>query len=260
MSKIKSFLLLSLITLLFFTAPAVSAEKKDLAVVPTPEAVVLYDFRNYVPVKPKLAPGEERRLLSRLFPKYLKGKQRCDESAEFTKSEEDVEAGQFRPEVESVARGAFTKAGLQESAYLIGMWECHVARFWTYRLVVLSENKIVFNQEAPADLIRKVTDLDGDGLQEMLLEGGGTGTGITETNARLVSLSQGRLQVLKDFHEVSVDSCAGGGPKDSILAAVITYQPKGAGVLPEFKAVPYEAKCPADGAKARFQATTKSLN
>src|SRR4030095_520246 len=182
MSRTKSFLALSSITLWFFTAPATTVEKKAPAVTSPQEAVVLYDFREYVDVKPKLIPGEERRLLNRLFPKYLKRGQRCDESAEFTKSEEDVKAGQFRPAVESVARGAFTKAGLQETAYLIGLWECHVGRFWTYRLVVVSGNQIVFNQEAPARLIRKVTDLDGDGLQELLLEGGGTGTGITETN------------------------------------------------------------------------------
>jgi hypothetical protein len=220
---------------------------------------VLYDFREYADEKPNLAPGEEARLFSRLFPKYLNPSQRCDESLEFAPSEEDVKSGQFRPAVHSVARGAFTKPGLHETAYLIGMWECHVGRFGTFRLVIVAGDSIALNQEVPARLIRRVTDLDGDGIQELLLEGGGTGTGVTETNARLVKLTQGRIQVLKDFHEVAVDSCASGRPEDSITASVILYRSKGHGVLPDFQALPYTAKCPPEGEKPRFRATSRKL-
>ena len=207
-----------------------------------------------------MALGEEGRLLHRLFPKYLKRGQRCDEETEFTTTEEDVKAGQFRPEVESVVRGSFTKAGSRETAYLISMGECHVARFWTYRLVIISGNQLIIHQNVPANSIRKVSDLDGDGIQELLIEGGGTGAGGSETNARLISLSHGRFQVLKDFHEVVVDSCSQGRSEDEILAAVIIYRSKGPGVLPEFQTVNYEAKCPAEGAKASFHTTTKTLN
>jgi hypothetical protein len=41
---------------------------------------------------------------------------------------------------------------------------------------------------------------------------------------------------------------------------VITYQPKGAGMMPEFQSNSYEAKCPAQGAKAQFKPTDKAMN
>jgi hypothetical protein len=222
---------------------------------------VLYDFRKQMGGgSPKLAPATERSVLSAVFSSYLKSANDCKEVE--TPVNDDYlaaarKAGQIVPGVVSMATGSFTAAGQKETAYIISVDECnasHADNYGTKRLVVFSGQKLV--ADVDTDFKREILrtfDLNGDGVNELLLSGGDMNQGITVGVAALVELHDGKLRVIKDFEKTEENSCESGFSDSNAMASVISYNPAAKGKMPDFHVDNYRAKCLPDSQLARWQ-------
>lgn len=122
--------------------------------------------------------------------------------------------------------GAFTKKGATEKAYVVNVQPCGGDA--THRFVVIAANKIVLTAPVREHTIFSVHDLDGDGVNEILLLG--TSSAVLAdgghakeagTDARLYSAEDGQLQELCYFGIVHSGSCQ---------YARILYRRQGTGV------------------------------
>jgi len=216
---------------------------------------LLFDFRgSNVQTAPPIAPEARQNLLSAAFPHYLADEKECQ--AQEPPSEATLEAarkkGQIVPEVMSRVAGAFIRPGAREQAYLIKVGECSApsrSYFGTYRLAVFENRLIASGPSSGGDHIDAVKDVDGDGVDEILISGCAFGQGVEECSARLLSLAGGPVRTVQDFPEVYSDTC--GSTRDSgIRASVIRFAP---GHPPEFFAEEYQAACPKPGQKPKFE-------
>lgn len=223
---------------------------------------VLYDFRKQArDSSPKLAPSAERRILSTVFNSYLKSADEC-KSVEGPLVDDDYlaaarKAGQIVPDVVSMATGSFTAAGERQTAYIISVSECnasHADNYGTKRLAVFSGDKLV--ADVDTDFKREIlrtTDLNGDGVNELLISGGDMNQGISVGVAALVELREGKLRVIKDFEKTEENSCASEMSGSNGMASVISYTPAAKGKMPEFHVDNYRARCLPNGGLSRWQ-------
>ena len=193
----------------------------------------------------------ERAVLSKLFRKYLTDQDQC--KADFNASNGDDRlaaarnAGQIVPSISAMARGSFTAAGQTQTAYVISVNECnatHAENFGTKRVAIFSGQQLVANVDSDfmREIVRK-TDLDGDGINELLMISGDMAQGTVIEMATLVSFKNGRRRVLQEFGSVVEDSCASGFP-DSVSKASVLYVPTGApGTMPTIIQENYVATC-----------------
>jgi hypothetical protein len=223
---------------------------------------VLYDFRRQTrDSSPKLAPSAERRILSSIFNSYLKSADECRSVGEPPVADDYLaaarKAGQIVPDVASVATGSFTAAGEQQTAYIISVSECnasHADNNGTKRLAVFSGDKLVADVDTNFKReILRTTDLNGDGVNELLLGGGDMNQGISVGVAALVELPEGKLRVIKDFGKTEENSCESGLSDSNAMASVISYTPAAKGKMPDFHIDNYRAKCLPNGKLARWQ-------
>ena len=117
--------------------------------------------------------------------------------------------GQIVPAIRGAAEGSFTAAGRKQTVYLIDVGECsHDPVLSTRRLVVFTAGALTANVEAPmgAEALRTY-DLNGDGKNELLLQGGHTGRGEWIEVAQLVEFDKDKLATVEDFGQIYDDTC-----------------------------------------------------
>lgn len=130
-------------------------------------------------------------------------------------------------EVLGEVRGSFTKAGAQESAYLVSNGAPAAADPFPkldQRIVVFDGDAQVADWKLPEDSAfgRPVAakDLDGDGIDELIGEGSFYNMGTLAIGLSAVKLGE-TPEVVQTLPDVFIDSCEAGVGQRSIEASVV---------------------------------------
>jgi hypothetical protein len=232
-------LCLALISVAMAQKPALQKERQ-----------VLFDFRVEDETKEaKIAPATQRMVLSKVFRKYLTDANKCNFQ---DGGGEDYlaaarKAGQMVPWIADVETGSFTAPGQSQTLYLIDVSECnasHADNFGTKRVAIFSGQQLVADLDTDfARTIVKKTDLNSDGVDELLMITGDMAQGTVTEMATLVSFQNGRRHVIQDFGSVVLDSCASGFPSSQSEASVIYISDVGLGTMPKITQENYSSSC-----------------
>jgi len=215
-----------------------------------PQRQVLYDFRNErTNPPPKISATTARDVLSKVFRRYLTDPNRC--RSNFDAGEDFLtgarRAGQIVPNIAEVATGSFTAAGQNETAYLIFVNECnasHADNFGSKRVAIFSGPRLVAEMDVDfKSSIAAKTDLDLDGINELLMTSGDMHQGEVIEMAALLSFQNGRMRVIQDFSTVVNDDCASLRPGSASKAAVLSYAGATLGQVPKIKVDYFAAGC-----------------
>lgn len=230
------------------------------------EKQTLFDFRTSdVQKTPKITKATERSVLSKVFRKYLTDANRCKQDFDGSDSEDRLgaarKAGQIVPSISDMATGSFTAAGQTQIAYVISVNECnaaHADNFGTKRLAIFSGPQLVgdFDNDFAMGIVLK-TDLNSDGINELLMITGDMSQGTLTEMATLVSFQDSRRNVIKDFGTVVLDSCASGFPASGSKASMISISDVVPGQLPKLIQDNYQASCSSSAKRWRFLSTGK---
>lgn len=215
-----------------------------------PQRQVLYDFRNERPNKPaKISAATQRDVLSKVFRRYLTNVNRCQSN--FDAGENFLagsrRAGQIVPDVAEAVDGSFTAAGQNETAYVIFVNECnasHADNFGSKRVAIFSGPRLVADMDVDfKNSIVAKTDLDLDGINELLMTSGDMAQGEIIEMAALMSFQGGRMRVIQDFGTVITDDCASLRPTAATKAAVLSYANATLGQIPKIRVDYYATGC-----------------
>ncbi|PYS67453.1 MAG: hypothetical protein DMF69_22980 [Acidobacteria bacterium] len=212
-----------------------------------PPKQILHDFRVDSSTSPTKIPSATQRLvLAKVFRKYLTDANKCN-----PRFEGDLaaarNAGQIAPSVIDSTTGSFTATGQTQTAYVISVAECnasHADNFGSDRLAIFNGQQLVANIDLDfkSSIVRK-TDLDGDGIDELLMTSGYMNQGTLTESAALLSFQNGKMQVVADFETVTEDSCASGFPGSTAQASVISIVAAMPGKMPKLQQDNYAAGC-----------------
>lgn len=233
--------------LLFMLAAGVSLAQTPAA---APKRI-LFDFRLEKRNTPsKISPATQKEVLTKVFRKYLTDDRKC--KSDFGASGSDYlsaarQAGQFVPSIVDMASGSFTAAGQTQIAYIISVGECnasHADNYGSKRIAIFSGSRLIANLDIDfnSSILRK-TDLNGDGIDELLLSTGDMAQGTVVETASLFSFVNGKAAVIEDFGQVTEDSCASGMPGSGAKAAVIEIGAGSVAKMPKFKVDNYTSPC-----------------
>lgn len=213
---------------------------------------VLVDFRVTRTSAPlKITAATERAVLSKLFRRYLTDEARCSADFDTSNASDPLkaarDAGQIVPSIIDMTTGSFTASGQTQTAYVIFVSECnapHASNFGTKRIAIFSGQQLVANVDLDfkMNIVRK-TDLNSDGIAELLMTGGDMNQGTIIEVAALLSFQNGRMRVIEDFGTVMEDSCASGIAGSSVKASVISISDVVPGEMPKLRAENYESGC-----------------
>jgi len=212
----------------------------------------LFDFRIDRRIAPlKITSATQRTVLARVFRKYLTDESKCNPQFE-ANGETDAlraarKAGQIVPSIVDSATGSFTGPGKVETAYVISVSECnasHADNFGTKRVAIFSGQQLVVDTDVDfrSGIVRK-TDLNGDGIDELLMTSGDMNQGIFVEMAALVEFQSRRLRIIQDFGTVTEDSCASAIPGSSSKASVLSFSDAMPGKMPKLHTDNYVATC-----------------
>jgi hypothetical protein len=186
-----------------------------------PVKQILYDFRKDDIIQPaKIPSAVQKAVLSKIFRKYLNDASRCNPNFNGNGADDFLKAarnaGQMAPSIIESVTGSFTAGGLTQTAYLISVSECgasHADNFGSDRVAIFNGPQLVadFDADFKSSFLQKL-DLDGDGIEELLMSSAYTNQGTTTASAALVNFKGGKWNVLEDFGQVSEDACASGFP------------------------------------------------
>lgn len=225
---------------------------------------VLFDFRqDRVGKPPQITAATQRLVLSKVFRKYLTDENKC--SQDFAGGGDDYlaaarKAGQIAPSVADLATGSFTAPGQVQIAYVIFTGECgatHADNFGSKRVAIFSGQQLIADVDADfkSNIVRK-TDLNNDGVDELLLTSGDMAQGTLIEMAALVEFKNGRMRVIQEFGTVVEDSCASGFPDSSSKASVLSMSDFAPGKMPKLRIDNYVASC-RNAKRWRFLSTGK---
>src|ERR1041385_2588435 len=155
-----------------------------------------------------------------MFRRYLTDENRCNEQFDASDGADRLaaarKAGQIVPSIVDISHGSFTAAGQSQTAYLISVIECnasHAENFGTKRMAIFSGQQLVADVDVDfKNSIVGKTDLNSDGIDELLLTVGDMHQGELVELAALVSFQNGRYRVIHDFGTVTDDDCASARP------------------------------------------------
>jgi hypothetical protein len=197
---------------------------------------VLYDFIRIKPSydEPRLSPQQVRKVLNAaLGPRWRRNADNIS--------------------ISQIVTGSFTAANVQEVAYVIRgsgaiRAQTRIDIGNDARLVIFSGSQVVVNSPFYGIGILKTSDLNRDGIDELLLYAGATATGTDETSAELVQVKGKRLHIIKKFGTVeSIYNCFGGAEEEDAnskhTTSIIRYAPSKAGAFPRFRVDFYVCAC-----------------
>ncbi len=226
---------------------------------------IVFDFRverRSTPLKIPIA--TQRKVLSKVFRKYLTEESKCnpqfDASSDIDTLKAARNAGQIVPSIADMATGSFTAPGKTETAYVISVSECnasHAENFGTKRVAIFSGQELFADVDSDfnINIVRK-TDLNDDGIDELLMTGGDINQGIVVEMASLLDFQNGRLRIIQDFGTVVEDSCPSGMPGSSSKASVLSISEVVPGNMPKLRIDNYVATC-RNARRWRFLSTGK---
>ena len=213
---------------------------------------ILFDFRNDRGIaQPTISKATERSVLSKVFRRYLNDSNRCNPQFDASNGSDPLaaarKAGEIVPSISAVATGSFTAAGQSQTLYVISVSECnasHADNFGTKRAAIFSGQQLIANLDVDfkQDIQRK-TDLNSDGIDELLMTSGDIHQGVVEEMATLFSFQNGRVQVVHDFGLIVEDSCASLMPGSASKASVLYISDVVPGAMPKFTMENYQAGC-----------------
>ena len=218
----------------------------------TKERQVLLDFRNDRRLSPaKIPPATERAVLSKLFRRYLTDESKCNSQFDGSGSTDLLaaarKAGEIVPSISDIATGSFTGPGKTETLYVIFVGECfasHADNFGTRRVAIFSGQQLVANVDIDfKQTVERKTDLNSDGVDELLMTSGYTNQGITTEMAALLSFQGGRMRVLHDYGVISEDSCASQMQGSDVKASVLYMSDVFPGQMPKLTQENYSSTC-----------------
>lgn len=258
---------ISLILLIFGLACAELAAQKQTTPPPKTPKQILFDFRVERASSPTRIPlATQRNVLSKVFRKYLTDEGKCNPNFNPSSSTDPLKAarnaGQIVPSVVDMATGSFTTPGRPETAYVISVSECnasHADNFGTKRVIIFAGQQLIADVDVDfkSSIMRKA-DLDGDGLDELLMASGDMHQGTITETAALVDFQNGRVRIIEDFGVVTEDSCASGIAGSSSKASVLSIGDFVLGRMPRLRIDNYEAGC-RKTKRWRFVSTGKML-
>lgn len=219
---------------------------------PKKPSQILFDFRAQRGSDvPRIPIATQRSVLSKVFPRYLSDESKCNPQFDGGNATDYLKAaraaGQMVPSIIDVATGSFTGPLLAQTAYVISVSECnasHADNFGSKRLAIFSGQQLVADLDVDfrSSIVRK-TDLNGDGVDELLMTTGDMNQGVVIETAALLDFPNGRMRVIEDFGTVTEDSCSSEMEGSSSRASVISITEVGPGKMPRLRQANYEAGC-----------------
>src|ERR1043166_2333043 len=213
---------------------------------------LLFDFRKDQPASTfRMSVAQQRAVLSKVFRRYLTDQDKC--KSDFTGSDSTDylaaarKAGQIVSAISDTATGSFTATGQTQTAYVISVSECnasHADYFGTKRIAIFSGSQLVADVDADfmSTIVRK-TDLDGNGIDELLMVSGDMAQGTITQMATLAKFENGRRRGIHDFGTVVLASCASEAPGSDSRAAVLYTSAFAPGLKPTFTQENFIASC-----------------
>ena len=239
-----------LLVLLVLSSAATFAQKPPQPVTQKARPV-LHDFRKESARRPsRITPAIQRMVLSKVFRRYLTDSNKCSEN--FEPSGDNYlasarRAGQFAPSVEDSETGSFTAPYQTQTAYVIYVNECgasHADNYGSKRVAIFSGQQLIAEMDADFNgIIVRKTDLDTDGIDELLMSASDMAQGTLIEVAELVEFRNGRRRVIEDFGTVVEDSCASGFAGSSSKASVLTTSDFEVGKMPKLRIDNYVSSC-----------------
>jgi hypothetical protein len=235
------FLLLAMASLTLAQLPTLTKDRQ-----------VLLDFRtDRNTAEAKIPAATQRAVLSKVFRRYLTDETKCNSQFDASGSTDTLaaarKAGQMVPSIADMATGSFTGAGKTETLYVIFVGECfasHADNFGTRRVAIFSGQQLVADVDVDFKTnIERKTDLNSDGIDELLMTSGYTNQGTTTEMAALLSFQNGRTNVVHDYGVVVEDSCASGFPGSDSKASVLYISDVFPGRMPKLTMDNYASSC-----------------
>jgi hypothetical protein len=213
---------------------------------------VLFDFRNEnTGAPPEIPLTTQKNVLPKVFRRYLTDESKCNAQSDAGNATDPLQsarnAGQFVPMIIDTATGSFTGPGKSETLYVISLNECnasHADNYGTKQVAIFAGQQLIANLDVDfrSSIVRK-TDLNADGVDELLMTSGDMAQGTITEIAALLDFQNGRLRVIEDFGTVTLDSCGSELPGSSSKASVISITPAVAGKMPQMRVENYVASC-----------------
>jgi hypothetical protein len=129
------------------------------------------------------------------------------------------------PDVLTQLPGSFTHVGGQQSIALVRRNDAEgdSRTYWgTYELQLIENNSIALILPYDGFDLVGTTDLNGDGIHEILMSGSGFGQGVEVQQLKLMVVIEGKLQEFRDFGFVYEDNCSTGSENRKITNTLIT--------------------------------------
>ena len=213
---------------------------------------VLMDFRPDRKIADvKIPAATQRNVLSKMFRHYLPDQDKCNSNFDSSNATDRLgaarKAGQIAPSITDMATGSFTAAGQTQTLYVVSVNECnasHADNFGTKRVAIFSGQQLVADVDADFNSgIERKTDLNSDGIDELLMTTGDMAQGTLTEMATLVSFQGGRYQAIHEFGTVFEDSCAAAMPSSTSDVAVLYISDVVPGNMPKLTMDTYRSAC-----------------
>lgn len=212
---------------------------------------ILFDFRVTQPLSKPIPVATQNSVLAKVFRRYLDDESKCNPNFAGGNGDDPLKAarnaGQIVPSIMDMATGSFTAAGQTQTVYVISVSECnasHAENFGSKRVAIFAGQQLVVDLDVDykSSIVRK-TDLNGDGIDELLMTSSDMHQGVSSEIAALLEFQSKRLRVIEDLGLVNEDSCASAIPGSNSKASVISISEAMPGQMPALKMENYRASC-----------------